>query len=178
MDSLKECSPASTELQAAFSKAAPQEMRRYQTGFDYLPMLLKNDPAWQLPDPWDRPRPRRAVGAIARYLPRPRLRSPRSHRARHVQLMQAVTARHSRGNRLESAPVGVEHNAGLWQKSTCGWNASGAHDTFVGFLNHASPQYCWREEQPRRMRWCAPYRRHAHNWASAECIRYAANAGA
>ena len=48
-----------------------------------------------------------------------------------------------------------------------------ANDTFVGFLNHASPQYCWREEQPLQQRCCGSYVGDMpHNWASAECIRY------
>jgi hypothetical protein len=48
-----------------------------------------------------------------------------------------------------------------------------AHDTFIGFLNHASPQYCWREEQPLQNALISSYIGDMpHNWASAECIRY------
>ena len=48
-----------------------------------------------------------------------------------------------------------------------------AHDTFVGFLNHASPQYCWREEQPLQDALVGSYVGDMpHNWASAECIRF------
>ena len=48
-----------------------------------------------------------------------------------------------------------------------------AHDTFIGFLNHASPQYCWREEQPLQNALVGSYVGDMpHNWASAECIRY------
>jgi hypothetical protein len=48
-----------------------------------------------------------------------------------------------------------------------------AHDTFIGFLNHASPQYCWREEQPLEDSLVLTYVGDMpHNWASAECIRY------
>ena len=48
-----------------------------------------------------------------------------------------------------------------------------AHDTFIGFLNHASPQYCWREEQPLQNALVGSYVGDmSHNWASAECIRY------
>jgi hypothetical protein len=48
-----------------------------------------------------------------------------------------------------------------------------AHDTFIGFLNHASPQYCWREEQPLQNALLGSYVGDMpHNWASAECIRY------
>jgi hypothetical protein len=48
-----------------------------------------------------------------------------------------------------------------------------AHDTFIGFLNHASPQFCWREEQPLQNALVSAYVGDMpHNWASAECIRY------
>ena len=48
-----------------------------------------------------------------------------------------------------------------------------AHDTFVSFLNHASPQYCWREEQPLQEALLGSYLGDMpHNWASAECIRH------
>ncbi len=48
-----------------------------------------------------------------------------------------------------------------------------ANDTFVGFLNHATPQYCWREEQPLQHALLGSYVGDMpHNWASAECIRY------
>jgi hypothetical protein len=45
--------------------------------------------------------------------------------------------------------------------------------TFSGFLNHATPLYCWREEQPLRGSLTADYVGDMpHNWASAECILY------
>jgi hypothetical protein len=45
--------------------------------------------------------------------------------------------------------------------------------TFNGFLNHATPLYCWREEQPIRGSLTADYVGDMpHNWASAECILY------
>jgi hypothetical protein len=48
-----------------------------------------------------------------------------------------------------------------------------ARDTFIGFLNHASPQYCWREEQPLQEALVGTYiGEMPHNWASAECIRF------
>jgi len=50
-----------------------------------------------------------------------------------------------------------------------GW----ARTTFTGYLNHASPLYCWREEQPLRGSLTATYFGDMpHNWASAECILY------
>jgi hypothetical protein len=46
-----------------------------------------------------------------------------------------------------------------------------ARHTFVGFLNHASPLYCWREEQPLRGSLVSDYVGDMpHNWASAECV--------
>ena len=53
-----------------------------------------------------------------------------------------------------------------------GW----ARRTFVGFLNHASPLYCWREEQPTRGSLNADYNGDMpHNWASAMCVLYMRN---
>jgi hypothetical protein len=51
--------------------------------------------------------------------------------------------------------------------------ADWARSTFTGFLNHASPPYCWREEQPVRGSLTAGYVGDMpHNWASAECVLY------
>jgi hypothetical protein len=48
-----------------------------------------------------------------------------------------------------------------------------AERTFRGFLNHASPLYCWREEQPlQRALLGQDWGDMPHNWASAECVRY------
>jgi hypothetical protein len=48
-----------------------------------------------------------------------------------------------------------------------------AHRTFTGFLNHALPLYCWREEQPPQHALAGQdWGDMPHNWASAECIRY------
>lgn len=65
IDSFKDARALFNELEAAFLKAAPQEIRRYQGGFEFLPTLLKNDPAWNLPNPWDRPRPQSAQWAFS-----------------------------------------------------------------------------------------------------------------
>ena len=51
--------------------------------------------------------------------------------------------------------------------------ADWARSTFTGYLNHASPLYCWREEQPIRGSLTAEYVGDMpHNWASAECVLY------
>ena len=48
-----------------------------------------------------------------------------------------------------------------------------AHRTFTGFLNHASPLYAWREEQPLQNALVGEnWGDMPHNWASAECVRY------
>ena len=163
-------------LKAAFQKAVAQEMKRYATGFEYLPMLLKEDPEWQLPDEWNRPRPQSAQWALSQAIFPGRVFTPEDPIVRgHVQLMQAVVQ--------EDVPAetGWMHHEAVWT-----YNAAfvaevylwlgmrqAAHDTFVGFLNHASPQYCWREEQPLKNSLMGEYTGDMpHNWASAECIRY------
>jgi hypothetical protein len=67
-----------TELYSAFNQAASQEMRSYDGKFSYLPMLMKDDPAWDLPNPWDRPRPQCAQWALARHFSRASVRSSAS----------------------------------------------------------------------------------------------------
>ncbi len=176
IDSLSDARPFYNQLDAAFQKAAPNEMRRYETGFEYLPMLLKNDPDWELPDPWDRPRPQSAQWALSHSIFPGRVFAPQHPIVRgHVQLMQAVTKEDI------PAETGWIQHEGVWN-----YNAAfvaevylwlgmkqAAHDTFIGFLNHASPQYCWREEQPLQNALVGSYIGDMpHNWASAECVRY------
>ena len=156
MDNLKDARALFSELEAAFFKAAPQEMRRYNNEFEFLPTLLKNDPQWELPDPWDRPRPQSAQWAFS-HATFPGLIFPPNHPIvrGHVQLMQAVIKEDI------PAETGWAQHEAVWA-----YNSSfvahvylwlgmkqAAHDTFIGFLNHASPQYCWREEQPLKTRW-------------------------
>ncbi len=176
MDSLKDARALFDQLQAAFFKAAPREMRRYEDRFDYLPTLLKGDPDWELPDPWDRPRPQSAQWAFSHAI-FPGLLFPPQHPIvrGHVQLMQAV--------RKEDIPAetGWSQHEAVWAYNSAFvaevylWLGmkQAAHDTFIGFLNHASPQYCWREEQPLKNALVGSYVGDMpHNWASAECIRY------
>jgi len=51
------------ELCASMNAAAKQEMRRHPGGFEYLPMLVKEDPQWSLPE-WDQPRPQSGQWAL------------------------------------------------------------------------------------------------------------------
>jgi hypothetical protein len=164
------------ELRAAFNLAASQQMRSYDGQFQYLPMLMKEDPDWQLPDPWDRPRPQTAQWALSHAIFPGIVFDPSDPVVRgHVRLMQAA--------RRENVPAETG-----WSQHEAVWNYNAAfvaevylwlgmkhaaNDTFVGFLNHASPQYCWREEQPLQQALLGSYVGDMpHNWASAECIRY------
>lgn len=164
------------ELFAAFEKAAAQEMCSYEGRFDFLPMLLKADAAWKLPDPWDQPRPQAAQWALSHCIYPGRLFAAEHPVVRgHAALMQAVCR--------EGIPAetGWGHHETVWS-----YNAAfvaevylwlglkeRARETFVGFLNHASPLYCWREEHPLQDALVGSYVGDMpHNWASAECIRY------
>ena len=176
IDGFSDARPFYNQLMAAFAKAAPQEMRRYPAGFDYLPMVLKDDPGWSLPDPWDRLRPQSAQWALSHAIFPGRVFAPTDPVVRgHAQLMQAVT------QEAIPAETGWSHHHSVWN-----YNAAfvaevylwlgmrdAAHSTFTGFLNHASPQLCWREEQPLQDAMVLTYVGDMpHNWASAECIRY------
>jgi hypothetical protein len=164
------------ELRASFLAAAAQEMRQHPDGFRYLPMLMKEDPAWNAPDPWDRPQPQVAQWALSHAIfPGMVFDKDDPIVAGHIRLMQACTQ--------EDVPAetGWLNHGGLWNYNAPfvshvylwagleGW----ARQTFVGFLNHATPRYCWREEQPLRGSLTAGYVGDMpHNWASAECILY------
>ena len=176
LESLNDARGFCGELEAAFENAAAKEMLRYEGGFEFLPMLLKNDPQWQLPDPWDSPRPQSAQWALSHAIFPGRVFDAQHPVVRgHVQLMQAVTkedipsetgwARHESVWNYNAAFVAEVY---LWLGMK-----QAAHDTFIGFLNHASPHYCWREEQPLQNALVGNYVGDMpHNWASAECIRY------
>ncbi len=164
------------ELRMAFFHAAKQEMRRDPDGFDYLPMLMKEDPAWQAPNPWDRPRPQVGQWALSHAIYPGLVFDPNDPIVRgHIALMQACTKEDVPAETgwlphdslwTYNAPF-VSH-VYLWAREHA-WAAR----TFNGFLNHASPLYCWREEQPLRGGLVSGYWGDMpHNWASAECILY------
>jgi hypothetical protein len=164
------------ELRSSFVRAAKAEMVTHPNGFEYLPMLAHDDPAWQNPDPWQRPRPQTAQWALSHAI-FPGLVFDKSDPIvrGHIALMQACTQ--------EDVPA---ETGWLWHDSIWNYNASfaahvylwaGVKDwagrTFRGFLNHASPLYCWREEQPlQRALIGQDWGDMPHNWASAECVRY------
>ncbi|MGO9272590.1 MAG: hypothetical protein ACLQOO_20545 [Terriglobia bacterium] len=162
------------ELRSAFFAAAQQEMRQHPGGFSYLPMLMKEDAQWSAPDEWDRPRPQAAQWALSHAIYPGLVFEPNDAIVRgHIALMQACTQEEV------PAETGWISHEGLW-----GYNApfvahvylwaglaDWARQTFVGFLNHATPLYCWREEQPLRGSLVSDYVGDMpHNWASAECV--------
>jgi hypothetical protein len=164
-----------SELRAAFEGAAQKEMLRHPAGFEYLPMVMRDDPAWQRSE-WERPRPQTAQWALSHAI-YPGLVFERNHPVvrGHIALMQWCTQ--------EDVPVetGWLPHQGLWTYNApfvahvylWAGQAAWARRTFHGFLNHASPLYCWREEQPLRGATVANYVGDMpHNWASAECVLY------
>jgi len=167
------------ELCAAFLLAAQKEMVQHEEGFEYLPMLARDDEAWRDPEPWNRPRPQTAQWALSHAI-FPGLVFAKDHPIvkGHIALLQACTQ--------EDIPA---ETGWLWHESVWNYNASfaahvylwaglteWAERTFRGFLNHASPLYCWREEQPLQKALLGQdWGDMPHNWASAECVRYLRN---
>lgn len=164
------------ELRAAFEEAAKKEMVHDPAGFDYLPMLAHDDPSWHDPDPWSRPRPQSAQWALSHAIYPGLVFDKNDPIVRgHIALMQSCTK--------EDVPTDT---GWLRHDSVWTYNASfvahvylwaglrdWAHRTLTGFLNHASPLCCWREEQPlQRALVGEDLGDMPHNWASAECVRY------
>ena len=164
------------ELHSSFAAAAKKEMVRHPQGFEYLPMLAQEDPAWHDPESWNRPRPQTAQWALSHAI-FPGLVFAKNDPIvqGHIALLQSCVQ--------EDIPA---ETGWLWHESVWNYNASfAAHvylwadlsdwadRTFRGFLNHASPLYCWREEQPLQHALVGQdWGDMPHNWASAECVRY------
>ena len=176
MNSLRTARTFYEELRASFVIAAKAEMVRHPRGFEYLPMLPHDDPALQDPDLWNRPRPQTAQWALSHAIFPGVVFDKNDPIVRgHIALLHACTQ--------EDVPA---ETGWLWHESVWNYNASfAAHvylwadlpewadRTFRGFLNHASPLYCWREEQPLQHALVGQdWGDMPHNWASAECIRY------
>ncbi len=176
MNSLREVRTFYDQLRAAFLQAAHREMVRHPDGFEYLPMLAHEDASIQDPDPWKRPRPQSAQWALSHAIFPGLVFAPDHAIVRgHIALLQSCTR--------EDIPA---ETGWLWHESVWNYNASfaahvylwaGLRDwaqrTFTGFLNHASPLYCWREEQPLQTALVGQdWGDMPHNWASAECVRY------
>ena len=164
------------ELRQAFMAAAHQEMRQHADGFSYLPMLMKADAQWSAAEEWDRPRPQAAQWALSHAIyPGLVFQKDDPIVKGHIALMQSCTQEEV------PAETGWIAHGGLWTYNApfvshvylWAGLADWARQTFVGFLNHASPLYCWREEQPLRGSLVADYVGDMpHNWASAECVIY------
>ncbi|HTR25367.1 MAG TPA: hypothetical protein VMI10_15400 [Terriglobales bacterium] len=176
MPSLAKAREFFRELYTAFQKMAKQEMVRHPLGFEYLPMLAHDDQATAYADQWNRPRPQTAQWALSHSIyPGVVFEKSDPIVRGHIALLQSCTQ--------EDVPI---ETGWLWHDSLWTYNASfaahvylwaglgnWAHRTFTGFLNHASPLYCWREEQPlQRALVGQDWGDMPHNWASAECVRY------
>jgi hypothetical protein len=176
MSSLAKAREFYRELYEAFQQMAKREMLRHPAGFEYLPMIAHDDPSVTDPDPWNRPRPQTAQWALAHSIFPGEVFEKNDPIVRgYIALMQSCTQ--------EDVPA---ETGWLWHDSLWTYNASftahvylwaglgdWAHRTFTGFLNHASPLYCWREEQPFQHALVGQdWGDMPHNWASAECVRY------
>lgn len=163
------------DYETAFRRASSAEMRRHPNGFDYLPMVMKDDPLWRRPA-GQQPKPQSGQWALSQAIFPGAVFAPNDPIVRgHIRLMQACTR--------EEVPIetGWIWNEGLWTYNAPFashaylWAGEGewASRTFHGFLNHASPLWCWREEQALQGSALASYVGDMpHNWASAECVLY------
>jgi hypothetical protein len=164
------------ELYTSFQAMTKQEMVRHPEGFEYLPMIAHDDALVNDPDPWNRPRPQTAQWALSHAIYPGVVFEKNDPVVRgHIALLQSCTR--------EDVPI---ETGWLWHEALWNYNASfaahvylwaGLRDwaqrTFTGFLNHASPLYCWREEQPLQEALLGQdWGDMPHNWASAECVRY------
>ena len=176
MPSLSRARKFSNELSEAFQQMAKQEMVRHPAGFQYLPMIAHDDPSIADSDPWNRPRPQTAQWALSHSIFPGEVFEKNDPIVRgQIALLQSCAQ--------EDVPT---ETGWLWHDSLWTYNASfaahvylwaglpdWAHRTFTGFLNHASPLYCWREEQPLQHALAGQdWGDMPHNWASAECVRY------
>ncbi|MBI3765192.1 MAG: hypothetical protein HY277_01645, partial [Ignavibacteriales bacterium] len=164
------------DLRGAFFASRREEMRNHPKGFSYLPMLMKDDPQWQEKDERKQPRPQAAQIYMSQAIyPGLVFLKDDALVLGHIELMKAVTK--------EDLPIETG-----WLANEAVWPYNGAivaqmylfaglpdlaRKTFIGFLNHASPLYAWREEQSlldaKTIQYIGDM---PHNWASAECIRF------
>lgn len=176
MEGVGEATKLYSELGEACRAAMGAEMRRHVGGFDYLPMVMKEDPQWDDPDPWERFQPQAAQWALSHAIYPGLLFDPGDPVVKgHIALMRAVTQEDI------PAETGWIPHEGVWTYNAAFvahvylWAGMPdlARRTFIGFLNHASPLYCWREEQPLRGSLVSKYVGDMpHNWASAMCVLY------
>jgi hypothetical protein len=137
---------------------------------------MKEDQAWEAANERARPRPQVAQWALSHAIYPGGLFEPADPVVRgHIALMQACTKEDI------PAETGWLPHEGVWNYNAAFaahvylWAGlpDWARSTFHGFLNHATPLYCWREEQPLRGSLTAHYVGDMpHNWASAECVLF------
>jgi len=156
--------------------AVAKEMRNHPNGFSYLPMLMRDDPQWSEADVQKQPRLQSAQIYLSQAIyPGYLFATNHGVVTGHVELMKAVTN--------ENIPI----ETGSFTKDAV-WSCNAAilaqvylwlgmpelaRKTFIGFLNHASPMYAWRTEQPLVGSTLNMYSGDMPDiWASAECIRY------
>jgi hypothetical protein len=152
------------------------EMREDPRGFKYLPMLMKDDPAWNNPDLSKRPKPQSAQIYMSQAI-FPGLIWSRDNELinEHLELMKSVTKEEIpaetgwlKENAVWTYNAPVLANVYLWLAQP-----EPARKLFTGFLNHASPLLAWWEEQSLVDAKTEQYLGDMpHNWASAECIRF------
>jgi hypothetical protein len=151
-------------------------MRKHPAGFEYLPMLLREDPQWREPEAWARPRPQAAQWALSQAIYPGLVFDPGDAIVRgHLALMESCM------EEQVPAETGWIAHGGLWNNQAAFQaqiylllrNPELARLNFIGFLNHSSPVYTWREEQPLRGSTSARQQGDMpHISATSECIRY------
>jgi hypothetical protein len=176
MDGFEAAATLQAELGDACAKAMRAEMRQHDEGFAYLPMVMREDPQWEEADPWERLRPQGAQWALSHAI-YPGLVFDREDPVvkGHIALMRAVTREDipAETGWIPHEGVWTYHAAFVAHVYLWAGLADLARRTFIGFLNHASPLYCWREEQPLQGSLVARYVGDMpHNWASAMCVLY------
>ncbi len=164
------------ELWIAYRQALRDQLRDHPGGFKYLPMLMKEDPRWNDPEVMNRPQ----VQAAQIYLSHaiyPGLLYKQEDEVvlGHVNLMKSIMKEDIPAETGWLAHDAVwPYNAPIFGQVLL-WlqQPALARQVFNGFLNHASPLQCWREEQTLRSvadeRFIGDM---PHNWASAEAIRF------
>jgi hypothetical protein len=176
LDGFEEALRLYRELLAAFRAAANQEMRPHPAGFQYLHMLLKEDPQWNETEAWARPRPQGAQWALSQAIFPGLLFEPSDPIVQGHQALMASCVQEQ-----VPAETGWIQHGGLWTNQAAFqaqihlWlrETELARRNFIGCLNHAAPVYVWREEQPLRGSTSARQQGDMpHISATSEMVRY------
>jgi hypothetical protein len=155
------------------------EERKHPKGFSYIPMLLKDDPAWNKSDEHSQPMPQFAVEHLAEaYFPGMIFKSDNATAVALLSLLKDSVAEGTIFGTGKLGKNGLEPYVGPLVGSVFLW--AGLPDlaisTFRGFLNHGSPLYGWAEEQTlHEARQQQLLGEMPSTRASAECIRFLRN---